>query len=120
MPHTDIINDVNAPVVWHYFHVAARPTPVKVSRAAQEIGAHLRTWRKLQSLTVEQVAQRAGVGRNTVGRLERGEATVGLDVLLGVLRALGQLDSLVTALDPYETDFGRARADQALPQRVRR
>jgi len=100
--------------------MGARPTPIKVSRAAQEIGTHLRTWRKLQSLTVEQVAQRAGVSRNTVGRLERGEATVGLDVLLRVLRALGQLDALVKALDPYETDFGRARADQVLPQRVRR
>lgn len=41
-------------------------------------------------------------------------------MLLGVLRALGQLDALGKALDPYETDFGRARADQALPQRVRR
>jgi hypothetical protein len=25
----------------------------------------------------------------------------------------------VDALDPYETDLGRARADQALPERVR-
>jgi hypothetical protein len=32
---------------------------------------------------------------------------------------LGVLDLLVPALDPYETELGRARADQALPQRVR-
>jgi hypothetical protein len=40
--------------------------------------------------------------------------------VLQVARALGQLDRIVAALDPYETDLGRARADALLPQRVRR
>jgi transcriptional regulator with XRE-family HTH domain len=100
--------------------VASRPTPARTQRAAAEFGEHLRTWRKLQGLTAEQVAERAGVNRNTVGRLERGEFTVGFEVVLNVARALGQLDRLVEALDPYESDLGRARADQALPARVRR
>jgi hypothetical protein len=43
-----------------------------------------------------------------------------MESFLNVLRALGQLDRVVTVLDPYETELGRARADQALPQRVRR
>jgi hypothetical protein len=30
------------------------------------------------------------------------------------------LDQLVRSLDPYETELGRARADEILPQRVRR
>ena len=37
-----------------------------------------------------------------------------------VAAALGVLDQIVTATDPYETDFGRAHADQQLPQRIRR
>lgn len=94
--------------------------PFRTTRAAIAVGEHLRTWRKLQNLTAEQVAERAGINRNTLSRLERGETTVGMDVLLNVARALGVLDSLVGALDPYETPLGRARADQALPQRVRR
>ena len=100
--------------------MATRPIPARTRQAAVELGEHLRTWRKLHGLTAQQVAERAGVNRNTISRLERGETTVGLDVLLNVARALGQLDSLVAALDPYETDLGRARADEALPQRVRR
>lgn len=100
--------------------MATRPTPVRTQRAAQQVGDHLRTWRKLLGLTAEQVAERAGITRQTLGRLERGEPTVGFDVVLNVLRALGQLDALVTALDPYESDLGRARADQVLPVRVRR
>ncbi len=97
----------------------SRPTPVRTQRASSQLGEHLRTWRKLQHLTAEQVAERAGVNRNTVGRLERGDPTVGLDVFLNVARALGVLDRVVSSVDPYETELGRARADQALPQRVR-
>ncbi|WP_395656516.1 helix-turn-helix domain-containing protein [Nocardioides sp.] len=77
-------------------------------------------WRKLQGLTAEQVADRAGLSRGTLRRLENGETSVGLDVLLNVARVLGALDRVVEALDPYETDLGRARADEALPKRVRR
>lgn len=82
-------------------------------------GAHLTAWRKLQRLTAEQVADRAGISRGTLHRLENGETSVGLDVFLNVVRVLGVLDRVVDAVDPYETDLGRLRADQALPKRVR-
>ncbi|SEQ79535.1 helix-turn-helix domain-containing protein [Microlunatus flavus] len=98
----------------------SRERPVRVERSAAELGRHLLTWRKLQNLTAEQVAERAHVTRTTLRRLEHGEPGVGLDVFLGVARALGQLDRVVTALDPYETDLGRARAEETLPERVRR
>lgn len=95
------------------------PEPARTRLIAQRIGAHLTTWRKLQSLTAEQVADRAGISRDTLRRLEKGETTVGLAVFLNVARVLGTLDRVVDALDPYETDIGRARADTALPKRVR-
>lgn len=97
-----------------------RPLPVRVRRGATEIGEHLVTWRKLQGLTAEQLADRAGISRTTLRRIEHGDPGVGVDAFLRVVRALGQLDRMVDALDPYETDLGRARADQVLPQRVRR
>lgn len=97
----------------------ARPLPARTRISAQRIGAHLASWRKLQRLTAEQVAERAGISRGTLRRLENGETTVGLDVLLNVARVLGALDRVVEALDPYETEVGRARADEALPKRVR-
>ena len=74
---------------------------------------------KLLGLTAQQVAERAGITRQTLARLEHGHATVGLDVFLNVARAVGQLDAVVKAADPYETDFGRARSEATLPQRVR-
>jgi hypothetical protein len=52
-------------------------------------------------------------------RLERGEGGVSVVNLLRILHALGVLDSIPKALDPYETDVGRLRSDELLPRRVR-
>ena len=95
-------------------------TSMKTQRTAQSVGAQLRTWRKLLGLTAEQVAERAGIGRATLRRLEQGETSVGFDVFLEVTRVLGLTEQILKAVDPYETDLGRARADHKLPQRVRR
>jgi transcriptional regulator with XRE-family HTH domain len=97
-----------------------RPSPVKTRRAAERIGEHVLAWRKLQNLTADQVCQRAGISRPTLRKVETGDPTVTVETFLNVLRALGRLDSVVDALDPYESELGRARADMLLPERVRR
>ncbi len=76
-------------------------------------------WRKLRGLTQAQLADRAGVSLRTLRRLEDGEGGVTLENLLRILRALGVIDALPRALDPYETDVGRLRSEERLPQRVR-
>lgn len=96
-----------------------RPTPVRVSEAARSVGEQLTAWRKLQSLTAAQVAERAGIARGTLSRIENGDVGVSFEAVLRVARALGVLDAIVRSTDPYETDLGRARADESLPKRVR-
>src|SRR6202042_24920 len=93
-------------------------TPVAVSHALRQMGTDLATWRRLRRLTAAQVADRAGVSRHTVMRIENG-AGASLESVLRVARALGVLDQLTASVDPYATDVGRLRADEALPQRVR-
>lgn len=100
--------------------MATRPISARTRNAERLLGEHVRAWRKLQGLTAEQLAERSGINRNTLGRLERGEGSSDLTVFLAVAGALGQLDSVIKAIDPYETPLGRARADESLPQRVRR
>lgn len=97
----------------------AKQTPLRVRRAATDIGTQLTAWRKLQNLTAQQVAERANIALSTLRRVEHGDPGVTLETLLGVLRALGALDRMVDALDPYTTDLGRTRALTALPKRIR-
>lgn len=93
-------------------------TPIAVANGQRQIGEDLATWRRLRRLTVEQVADRAGISRNTVIRLEHGAGAT-MENLLRVARALGILDLLISAVDPYKTDVGRLRSEEALPQRIR-
>jgi DNA-binding XRE family transcriptional regulator len=96
-----------------------RPVPAPIRRALQEVSENLAVWRKLRGLTQAQLADRAGVARDTIVRLEGGDGAVSTENLMRVLRALGILEELPRALDPYETDVGRLRSDENLPQRIR-
>jgi len=98
--------------------MAEARTPIAVTSGLRSIGSDLATWRRLHRLTIAQVADRAGVSRDTVMRLEKGEGA-SVENLLRITRALGVMDSLVTALDPYQSDVGRLRSEESLPERVR-
>ncbi len=98
--------------------MASSRTPAPVSRSLRKLGDDISTWRKLRRLTAAEVADRAGIGVNTVLRLENGDGAT-LENVLRVARALGVLEALTDALDPYATDVGRLRADESLPARVR-
>ena len=98
--------------------MAASRTPIAVANGQRRIGEDLATWRRLRRLTAAQVADRAGISRYTVMRLENGEGAT-MENLLRAARALGVLDQLVEAVDPYKTDVGRLRSEEALPERVR-
>jgi len=97
----------------------ARPIAPKVVVAGKEIGEQLRMWRKLLRLTLDQVADRAGIARSTLQKIEKGDGGVSFQAILSTMRALGILDEVVRATDPYETEFGRARADLIVSKRVR-
>jgi transcriptional regulator with XRE-family HTH domain len=83
------------------------------------MGDDLTVWRKLRGLTQAQVADRAGIARTTLIRLEGGDGAVSLENVLRVARALGILEAIPRAVDPYESDVGRLRSEERLPQRVR-
>ena len=96
-----------------------RVTPLAVARALRVLGTHVSDWRKLQRLTAAQVAERAGISRDTLRSIEQGKGTASTENLLRVLRILGIQDGVVAAADPYRTDVGRLRVDEILPKRVR-
>jgi len=96
------------------------PTPSAVSRTLRQLGGHVATWRKLHGLSTTILAERAGIARGTLRSIEQGAGSASTESLLRVLRVLGVMGRVVEAADPYTTDVGKLRADETLPNRVRR
>jgi transcriptional regulator with XRE-family HTH domain len=99
--------------------VSSSATPLAVRRAQRNLSTTIATWRKLRGLTQVQLAERAGISRGVVQRVEAGDGGVSIENLLRILRALGIQDLLAEALDPLASDIGRLRSDEELPRRVR-
>jgi len=96
-----------------------RAVPPAIRRGLRLWAENLADWRRLSGLTQAQLADRSGISRSTLIRLEQGDGGVSLENLLRVLRALGIFELLSRALDPYESDIGRLRSDEKLRERIR-
>lgn len=90
-----------------------------VSRAMRNISANLDLARRQQRITVDLLAERANLSVPTVRKLLN-EGTGSLENFLRIARLLGMLESVEAATDPLLTPIGRIRAEQDVPQRVRR
>ncbi len=66
-----------------------RVFPIGKTMTPHEVGAAVRSARRAQSLTQEDLAMAAGTGARFVGELERGKETCRLGETLRVLAALG-------------------------------
>jgi transcriptional regulator with XRE-family HTH domain len=97
-----------------------RPTPPILIVSAKQWGQHFATWRKLLELTSQDVAERAGVHRQTVSKIENGDTSIRYEDFIRVARAIGLLEKITEAIDPMETEFGKVRAEVALKKRVRK
>ena len=93
-------------------------TPIPVSRAMRSIARNLDLARRQQRITVELLAERAGISVPTVRALLR-EGRGSFENFLRVARILGLLDHAVQATDPLNTPEGRLRANDDTPLRVR-
>lgn len=91
----------------------------RIDRELTAFGEHVRGWRMVLGLTAQQVAERAGITRDTLRRIEAGDPGVGFGNTAQVLRALGVLDRAVEAVDPLESDIGRLRAGHLTRRRAR-
>jgi transcriptional regulator with XRE-family HTH domain len=91
----------------------------RIDRQITEFGEHVRGWRMVLGLTAQQVAERAGITRATLRKIEQGNATVSFSNVAQVLRALGVLDQAVGAIDPLNSDIGRLRAGDLTKKRAR-
>ena len=94
------------------------PTYPRYSRLAEGLGERIRTARMRRRLTVTEMAERMGVSRPTLNRLEQGDLAVGLGVLVRALGVLGLEDDLAKLA--ADDELGRRLADAATTTRRRR
>jgi DNA-binding XRE family transcriptional regulator len=88
----------------------ARDTPSTLPRLARlfaAIGGNIKKARLRRSYSSETVAQRAGIARKTLYRVERGDPAVSLGIYARVLQALR-----------LESDLGSIAADDALGRKL--
>ncbi len=71
------------------------------------VGASLKRRRQLQRLTIQDVAERAGISRGMLSRIENGQATPSLDTLSRVCQAIGL--SLSALFKDHDVPDGHAR-----------
>lgn len=94
-----------------------RTTPPLLPRLQRELaglGERLRQARLRRAYAAENIAQRAGVTRKTLGRVEQGDPAVSLGVYARVLQALG-LDADIEHI-ARDDELGRRLQDVGLKQ----
>lgn len=79
----------------------------KHRRLLAGLGENLRKARLRRKLSAAKVAQRAGISRNTLHLLEKGESNTSITVLFQVLLVLG-----------LESDFSKLASDDELGRRL--
>ena len=80
-----------------------------------ELGSRIRAVRKARGLNQNQLAERAGLSRQTVSIFERGN-DVNVDSFLSILRALDLLDALSVAIpEPSVSPMAELTGDKTKP-----
>ncbi|MGP1991228.1 helix-turn-helix transcriptional regulator [Zobellia laminariae] len=81
----------------------------KYQKIFDGIGENIKLARKRRKLTTEQVAERAGIHRATLHRVEKGDPTVAIGLYFNVLKVLNlEKDFSKIAIDD---EFGRKLQD---------
>lgn len=98
----------------------ANSTPLllpKLEKILNEVGENLRLARLRRKLSGEQVAERAGIGRSTLIKIEKGHSGASIGHVLNVMRVLGmEKDFLLLGRDDA---LGRKLQDAKLDTKER-
>lgn len=90
-----------------------------IEDAAKLLGARIQEGRRDRRWSAAELAKRVGVSRPTLGKIERGDPSVGLGAAFEAARLVG-VPLFVEDRDQLRTELARSRDRLALlPQRVR-
>ena len=95
------------------------PLPEPAIRALAKLGRDISLARRRRRISQASLADRSGIGLNTVRRLEKGEPSGSIEHLARILYVLGELERLEKLLDTRSDEVGLLMMDEDLPERVR-
>jgi transcriptional regulator with XRE-family HTH domain len=93
--------------------------PIPVISALRKLGQDINDARRRRRITAQLMAQRAGLSRSTIGKIEKGDPTTSMGSYGSVLFVLGMEKRLSDLVDSMHDLIGRRLEDENLPQRVR-
>ncbi len=96
------------------------PLPIQVKKVLRKLGHDLSDARKRRRITMELMAERAGITRKTLAKIEKGEPTVLMASYARVFFVLGMTERIKDLLDANYDFAGRAFDEDNLPKRVRK
>lgn len=93
--------------------------PISVSRALRKLGQDVNEARRRRRIPMELMAQRAGLSRATIGRIEKGDSATSMGSYAAVLFVLGMEHRIYDLVDGTHDLIGRELEDEKLPKRIR-
>ena len=94
--------------------------PIQAEERTKELGYRVRLARTRRGLSIAEVADKAGINRNTLNALELGKSGIALGAYVTVLWALG-LDKTLDAVAHPDADIhGKTLEASRRPTRVRK
>lgn len=94
-------------------------TPLPVLRALKKLGQDLKIARKRRRIPMQLAAERAGISRATLTKIEKGDDGVSLGSYAKVLFTLGMVSRLSELVEPAVDQLGIELETESLPKRIR-
>lgn len=93
--------------------------PISVRSGLKRLGESLRKARLRRRLRMVTVAERAGISRETLAKIQRGDPGVSMGNYAAVIFALGLGIGWMSLADITEDTVGQTLDDERLPKRAR-
>lgn len=93
--------------------------PIPAKRALDKLGADMRDARRRRRIPTALMAERAGISRMTLNKIENGDPGVSMGSYTTVLFVLGMTARLEDLADSRHDSVGLSLEEERLPQRIR-
>lgn len=94
--------------------------PARVSESVEHLGHRVRVARVRRSMSIAELAAKAGLNRNTLNALELGRPGISLGAFVTVLWALGLDETLEGLANPDADTHGKTLEASRRPKRIRK